>query len=229
MRDAPIDIFVGYDPREAVAYHVFCQSVIARASRPVAFHPLAKNMLGGFDGQKDGTNAFIYSRFLVPYLMGFKGAALFVDGDMVVQDDIAKLWDMRDLWAAVQVVKHDYQTKHPIKYLGQKNEDYPRKNWSSVILWNCDHYANKVLTPAYVAKQPGSHLHRFEWLTEEKWIGKLPKEWNWLVGEYPENRDAKLLHYTVGIPSFSEFEKCDHAQEWHREHYQANYCQQTNP
>jgi lipopolysaccharide biosynthesis glycosyltransferase len=224
MRDV-IPIWVGYDPRESVAYHVFCQSVLARASRPVAFLPLAKNLLSGFDGKKDGSNAFIYSRFLIPYLQDFKGHALFFDGDMVCNADVAELWALRDHYKSVQVVKHDYRTKHPIKYLGNKNEDYPRKNWSSVMIWNCGSYPNRCLTPEYVAEQSGAHLHRFEWINDQDMVGGLPIEWNWLISEYPANHQAKLFHYSIGIPGFSEFAKCDHSDAWHREHYNANYFQ----
>jgi lipopolysaccharide biosynthesis glycosyltransferase len=228
MRDV-IPIWVGYDQRESVAYHVFCQSVLARATRPVAFLPLAKNLLSGFDGKKDGSNAFIYSRFLIPYLQDFKGHALFFDGDMVCNADVAELWDLRDHYKSVQVVKHDYRTKHPIKYLGNKNEDYEKKNWSSVILWNCAHYHNRILTPEFVAEKPGSFLHRFQWITDAERIGSLAKEWNWLVSEDEQNPHAKIYHYTIGIPSFSEFAKCDHADKWHTEHYNANYSGRLPP
>lgn len=224
----PLPLFVGYDPREAVAYHAFCQSVLSRSSIPVAFIPLAKNTLDGFDGQRDGSNQFIFSRYLVPYLMGWKGWAVFADGDMVCKADIAELWNLRDEWKAVQVVKHDYKTKHPTKYLGQKNVDYPRKNWSSLILWNCAHYQHKFLTPEYINKADGKFLHRFAWLEDDK-IGELPKSWNWLTMEYPENPEAKLLHYTVGTPCFSEYTKSDHSNDWHKEHYAMNHCEQTNP
>lgn len=217
-----IPLFVGFDQREAVAYHTFCQSVISRASEPVSFTPLALNNLKGYtENHKDGSNDFIYSRFLVPYLMGYKGWAIFADGDMVCQADIAELWALRDPYKAVQVVKHDYTTKYPKKYLGAKNEDYPRKNWSSVILWNCGHYSNRMLTPAYVATQPGSVLHRFQWLQDDR-IGELPKEWNWLAMEYDHNPDAKLYHYTVGTPCFKEYSTCDHAELWHKEQRAAN-------
>lgn len=207
-----IRLFVGYDEREAAAYHVFCQSVIEHASQPVEFIPLAKGMLGGFDGQRDGTNAFIYSRFLVPALCDFSGWALFADGDMRACADLAELWDMRNWKTAVHVVKHDYQTKHPIKYLGQKNEDYPRKNWSSLILWNCGHPANRLLTLDRVSRETGKYLHRFSWLPDDL-IGTLPPEWNHLVLEYPE-REAKLLHHTIGCPGFSEYAHSD--PEWHQ-------------
>ena len=132
-----INLVVGFDQREAVAYHTFCQSVLETASLPVRFLPLAENTLVDYkETHTDGSNRFIYSRFLTPYLMGFQGWAIFADGDMVCQTDIKALWDLRDPSKALQVVQHDYQTKAHTKYLGNKNENYPRKNWSSLILWN---------------------------------------------------------------------------------------------
>ena len=182
---------------------------------PVEFYPLALPLLKGLyrENHGDGSNAFIYSRFLVPYLCSFKGHAIYLDGDMVVKADIAELWAMRDHLKAVQVVKHDYRTKHPVKYFGAKNEDYPRKNWSSVMLWNCAHYANRKLGPEYVAGNTGAHLHRFQWLPDER-IGSIPLEWNWLVGEYADNPQAKLLHYTLGTPCIEGFHN---APEWYVE------------
>lgn len=205
-----IDIVVGFDQREAVAYHVFCQSVIRHTSTPVRFTPLVAH---GLDGKRDGSNAFIYSRFLVPYLMGFKGRAIFADGDMICREDISKLWDLYDERYAVQVVKHDYQTKHKKKYLGNKNEDYPRKNWSSLILWNCEHPANKCLTPESIKDLDGSFLHRFNWLHDGE-IGELPVTWNWLVLEYPENEYASLYHFTIGTPCFEAYRDCEHSNYW---------------
>jgi hypothetical protein len=138
-----------------------------------------------------------------------------MDGDMVVRGDIADLWECRRLsQTGVQVVKHDYKTKHPVKYLGYKNEDYPRKNWSSVMLWNCSFFPNRMLTPQFVAKAPGAYLHRFEWLAEAA-IGELPSEWNRLVMEQDVTPADKLLHYTIGTPCFSEYADCDAAEEWH--------------
>lgn len=214
-----IPLYIGFDPREAACFHVFAQSVIERASVPVALHPLHKPMLAGFDGQKDGTNAFIYSRFLVPSLQSWQGFALFADGDMACLDDIARLWELRDPKYAVQVVKHDYRTKYPRKYVGtpmeSQNLDYPKKNQSSVMLWNCGHPKNRILTREFVNEAPGSLLHRFEWLRDEE-IGELPKEWNWLVSEYEPNDKAKLLHYTLGAPGFAHYSHCDGAAHWHR-------------
>jgi len=220
-----IPVYVGYDPREAAAYHVFSQSIIAKASVPVALHPLHKPMLDGFDGQKDGTNAFIYSRFLVPYLQSYRGWAVFCDGDMVCTEDIARLWEQRDLTKAVMVVKHDYQTKNPRKYIGTgleaDNASYPRKNWSSVVLWNCGHYSNQILSPEFVAKSPGSLLHRFQWLKDDQ-IGELDPSWNALVGEQ-DISGASLLHYTLGIPGIQYYQHFPGAEHWHRAKRDMNF------
>lgn len=216
MREV-IPIYVGYDPREAATYHVFCQSVVEHASVPVSFHPLHKPMLDGFDGQRDGSNAFIYSRFLVPYLQGFSGYAVFADGDMVDLDDIADLWELRND-KAVSVVKHEYKTKCARKYVGTDleadNADYPRKNWSSVMLWNCAHSANRILTPEFVSQSPGSLLHRFGWLKDDQ-IGELPETWNALAVEQDISA-ASLVHYTLGNPGMQHYRNCDGADHWHR-------------
>lgn len=224
----PIPIFIGYDPREAIAYHTCVNSIIRRASKPVAIVPLALNLFEDYtETHTDGSNQFIYSRFLVPHLMGYTGHAIFIDGDMIVRGDIVELWDMRELDKDVQVVKHDYQTRMPIKYLGSKNENYPRKNWSSVILWNCSSFPNRKLTPEFIQHATGSELHRFSWIDDNR-IGELPPEWNWLPDEYGPNTDAKLLHYTLGTPCFQEFADTPQGNEWHRERILTEYCQQTN-
>lgn len=213
-----IRVVIGFDQREAVAYHTFCQSILERASAPVSFAPLALNAMPGYsETHTDGSNAFIYSRFLTPHLFDFQGWAIFADGDMICRDDIAKLWALRDESKAVLCVKHDYKTKAQDKYLGNKNQDYPRKNWSSVVLWNCGHPAHRILTPDFVMKQTGAFLHRFTWL-DDSLVGELPKEWNWLTTEYPDNYEAKLLHYTLGTPCFEDYWSCDMADEWHAAH-----------
>ncbi len=224
----PIPIFIGYDPREAVAYHTCANSIIRLASQPVAIIPLALNLFTDYEEtHTDGSNHFIYSRFLVPHLMGHTGWAIFIDGDMIVRDDIVKLWNLRRMDRDVMVVKHDYKTRMPVKYLGAKNEDYPRKNWSSVILWNCNSWPNRKLTPEFIEKSTGAELHRFTWIDDER-IGELPLEWNWLPDEYGANADAKLLHYTLGAPCFHEFATTPQGDEWHREHMLADYCLQRD-
>jgi hypothetical protein len=214
-----IPLFVGYDPRESVVYHVLNQSILETASIPVAEIPLHTRMLKDFDGQQDGTNAFIYSRFLIPWVMGFNGWALYCDSDMLFRDDIAKLWALRDDSKAVMVVKHDYKTRHSLKSIGtaleSRNEDYPRKNWSSMVLWNCGHPRNRIVTRDFASSAGGKTLHRFQWLQDDE-IGEIPGEWNHLVGEKPYDAKAKLVHFTLGSPCFDFYRKCDYSDEWHR-------------
>lgn len=223
-----IPIFIGYDPREAIAYHVCANSIIRKATVPVGLNPLALNLMSGYkEKHNDGSNHFIYSRFLVPHLMNYQGWALFIDGDMILREDINSLWNLRDESKAVMVVKHDYKTRMPVKYLGAKNEDYPRKNWSSVILWNCSHELNRQITPEFVQNATGAQLHRFTWIPDDL-IGELPKEWNWLPDEFGENANAKLLHYTLGTPCFTDFADSPMATEWHKERIFTEYSQQHN-
>lgn len=222
-----IRIFIGYDSREAIAYHTCVNSLIRQSSEPLEITPLALNNIAGYEElHTDGSNQFIYSRFLVPYLLHYNGSAIFMDGDMVVRGDIAELWKQRDLTKAVQCVKHDYTPKNTEKYLGAKNEAYPRKNWSSVMIFNCANFKTRRLTPEYVQSATGKMLHRFEWLDDED-IGELPIEWNWL-DEYGANPDAKLIHYTNGTPCFHDFAVGPHADEWHRERMLTNYSQQRS-
>lgn len=221
-----ISVFIGYDPREAIAFHVCSNSIIRTASEQVSINPLALRALGGYkEKHTDGSNQFIYSRFLVPHLMNYQGWAIFLDGDMLLRDDIAKLWAMRDDSRAAVVVKHDYKTRKAEKYLGAKNENYPRKNWSSVILWNCGHPLNRTLTPEFVESATGAQLHRFTWIPDEN-IGELPKAWNWLPDEFGRNDDAKLLHWTLGTPCFHDFAMEPMAEEWHRERILTEYSAQ---
>jgi lipopolysaccharide biosynthesis glycosyltransferase len=213
-----LPIAIGFDPREPAAYHVCCQSIIERASVPVAFIPLAPTVLGTFDGQRNGSNAFIFSRFLVPWIQKWRGWALFIDGDMIVKDDVANLFALAEHDKAAMVVKHDYQTKHPRKYIGSPiesvNLDYERKNWSSVILWNCSHFANRGLRPETVSKADTAYLHRFGWIPDEK-LGELPKEWNHLIGEEEYSPTAKLSHFTLGVPGFAHYADQDPRGWWH--------------
>ncbi len=213
-----LKLYVGYDKREAAVYHTFCQSVIEHASGPVQFIPLHKPMLDNFDGQQDGTNEFIYSRYLVPLMQAYKGWALFCDGDMHVTEDIYELYTLRDPQYAVQVVKHDYKTRQPRKYIGSpienENIDYDCKNWSSVMIFNCAHPSNKYLTRENVAEAGGLFLHRFKWLNDEQ-IGELPMEWNHLVGEY-EDKPAKLYHHTLGSPGFAYYKDCYSSKQWNQ-------------
>lgn len=222
-----IPVFIGFDPREAVAYHVCANSLIRHASQPLALTPLAlKNLSGYRETHNDGSNNFIYSRFLVPHLMQHQGWALFIDGDMLLRTDVAELWALRDDSKAVMCVHHDYKTKTADKYLGTKNHDYPRKNWSSVVLWNCGHPANQGVTPEFVMSSTGAQLHRFTWL-DDSLVGELPIAWNWLPDEFGANPDAKLLHWTLGAPCFHEYAGVPMADEWHRERQLTDFCKQV--
>ena len=217
-----IYLIICFDQRESVAYHVFSQSVIENTSTPVSIMPLAKNLLHNYEeAHTDRSNDFIYTRFLTPYLNNFSGWAIFADGDMICQSDLKELWDLRDESKAVLVVKHNYQTKNFKKYLGNINENYPRKNWSSLILWNCAHPKHKILTPEFVARETGKYLHRFSWLDDDD-IGDLPLEWNWLAIEYPINLKAKIVHYTLGTPCFKEYAESDMSDIWFNYHSRSN-------
>ena len=222
-----IPIFIGYDTKETVAYHVCSNSIIRQSSQPISITPLAVNTLNYSDTHNDSSNQFVYTRFLVPHLMNYNGWAIFIDGDMVLRDDIVKLWNLRDDTKAVMVVKHNYETKTAVKYLGSKNENYPRKNWSSVILWNCSHPANQTITPAFIKNNTGSELHRFSWLADDL-IGELPIEWNWLADEFGDNQNAKLIHYTLGTPCFKEFQNTPMSAHWHTELFLTNYYQNNS-
>jgi hypothetical protein len=226
----PIPLFAGFDEREEVGFHAFCASVIQHATVPVSITPLSLQMVSRIygEGHRDGTNGFIYLRFLVPYIQQFEGWAIFVDGaDMVLGADIAELWALRDPFKAVQVVKHNYKTKHPRKYVGTSmeadNADYPKKNQSSVMLINCAHHAWREMTPEKVAAMPGSYLHRFEFIPE-RYVGEMPVEWNWLADEFGRNEEAKLLHWTCGIPGFEHYKNAPHADKWFRANARANHA-----
>ena len=217
-----VKIYIGFDQRESVAYHTFVQSLIDHASIPLDITPLAVKTLKGYEEKhEDKSNDFVYSRFLTPFLNDFKGWAIFVDGDMICQTDIKELLDLRDNSKALQVVKHDYKTKANQKYLGNINQDYPRKNWSSVILWNCAHPKHKLLTPDFIANESGKYLHRFSWL-EDSEIGGLPKEWNWLATEYPNNDQANIIHYTLGTPCFKDYRDTEMSDIWLKKYDQMN-------
>lgn len=206
-----INIYTGFDAREQYGWHTFASSVMHHTREAVAFTPLS-------GPQRNGSNAFTYARFLVPLLQKYKGWAIFADAcDMIVQGDIGDLFDLRDQRYAVQVVKHEYKTKHTIKYVGTKMEspniDYARKNWASLMLINCEHEVWRTLNVADMIESPGQELLRFSFMDDAD-IGELPREWNWLVDEFGENDAAKLLHWTVGIPAFPTYAEAPAADIW---------------
>ena len=214
-----IKIFIGFDSKEKIAYHVLSQSILRNATRPVSITPLhLPNIKYEFSRERSKIESteFSFSRFIVPHLMNYKGWALFMDCDMLMKTDISKLWVLRDDRYAVQVCKHDYTPKTDKKFLGQVQTKYQKKNWSSFMLMNCDKCTS--LTPDYVNTASGLQLHQFKWLDDEKLIGDLPLEWNWLVGEYEHKEDVNNVHYTKGGPYFKNYEDCDYASDWFNEY-----------
>lgn len=210
-----IRVFIGFDPRETVAWHVLTHSILARASQPVSFIPLALHQLKGLMWREANplqSTEFSFSRFLTPYLSGYEGWSLFMDCDMLVRDDIAKLWELRDDRYAVMCVQHDHRPRETTKFLGALQTPYVKKNWSSVMLFN--NARCRTLTPDYVNTASGLELHQFKWLGDDRLIGALPPAWNHLVGYSEPNPEASNVHYTLGGPYFKEYHDCEHAQAW---------------
>ena len=211
----PIDIYIGYDAKEIVAYHALCQSIIDKSSVPIRFTPIClRNIAGIFNRERSAIQSteFSFSRFLVPYLSKYQGWSLFLDCDMLARHDFAELFSLRNETYSVMVCKHDYVPKNSVKFLGHVQTRYEKKNWSSVMLFN--NARCKKLTANYVNTATGLELHQFKWLDDENEIGALPLEWNWLVGEYPFHDTAKLVHFTRGGPYFDSYKDCDFASEW---------------
>jgi len=215
-----LNVFIGYDPKESVALYTLAHSILRRASIPVAIAPLMRSQLKGLYTRERGpteSTEFSLTRFLVPRLSQFRGWSVFLDCDMLCRGDIAELAERieRNRDKAVLVCKHDYVPKTERKFLDQVQTKYPRKNWSSLMLFNNERCT--ALTPEYVNRAPGLDMHRFAW-TEDARIGELPLEWNWLVGEYGYNPGAKIVHYTLGGPYFDDYRDCDYAEEWFAEY-----------
>jgi hypothetical protein len=210
-----IRVFIGYDRREDAAFSVLAHSIQRLASEPVSITPVMLSQLRGVyrrDVNPLQSTEFSFSRFLTPWLCGFEGWAIFMDNDMLVRDDIAGLWRLRDERYAVQVVKHNHVPKEDVKFLGRTQTKYEKKNWSSVMLMNCARCT--ALTPEYVNAASGLELHQFKWLEGDHLIGELPHRWNHLVDYDPYDPAAALVHFTSGGPYFEEYRGCDYAQDW---------------
>ncbi len=158
---------------------------------------------------------FSFSRFLTPHLCAYQGWSLFIDCDMLMLEDIANLWALRDERYALMVVKHEHKPQETVKFLGEPQTAYQKKNWSSVMLFNNERC--RALTPEYVNRASGLELHQFKWLKDEALIGALPRQWNHLVGYDAPRRDAALVHYTLGGPYFEEYADCEYGDEWRAE------------
>ena len=215
-------VYVGYDTREDIAYQV-CEHSIKRRNGKTEVQALKQSDLrsqGLYTREIDNLSSteFTFTRFLIPYLQNYKGWAVFCDCDFVWKISPSELEKYCDDSKAVVCVQHDYTPEEGTKMDGQAQLLYPRKNWSSMVLWNCGHPKNKYLTPEIVNTQSGKHLHRFSWLDDED-IGELPYEYNWLVGWYTETetRKPKILHYTEGGPWFENYRECEYSDDWKKE------------
>tara|TARA_Y100001938_G_scaffold145753_1_gene223130 strand:- start:12460 stop:13122 length:663 start_codon:yes stop_codon:yes gene_type:complete len=214
-----LKVFIGWDSREVDAYNVCVKSLKEHASQELDITPIVRDTLidtGEYyrPQPEAGSVEFTYTRFLTPYLADYNGWALFIDCDFLFTKDVAELFSMTDDKYALMCVKHDYVPRNAVKMDGQKQVSYPRKNWSSCILWNCGHPSNKALTKDIVSGESGAFLHRFQFLKDEE-IGELPLEWNWLEGEYdkPETPPA-VIHFTNGGPWFENWQDVDYAELW---------------
>ena len=218
-----LNFFIGYDSKEDIAYRVCKNSLLRKSSINLKIISLkideliAKNF---YHRAKDplASTEFTYTRFLIPALMNYKGWAIFCDCDFIFLEDIANLFkDINDS-KAVYCVQHDYKPKERHKMDGQKQTIYPRKNWSSFIVFNCEHPSNKKLNIDLVNSESGSFLHQFKWLSDDE-IGSLDERWNWLEG-WTSNSNKSFpyaVHYTRGGPWFDEWQDVEFAKEWLQE------------
>lgn len=225
-------IWIGFDPRESSAYAVCRDSIRRRMFSPVPisgivlddvradnlyWRPTERREHQLWDVISDAPMAteFSISRFLTPHLAG-TGWALFMDCDMLARANLANVFALCDPDKAVMCVKHFHEPENTIKMDGQQQTRYARKNWSSFMLFNCDHPANEGLTLDLINTAPGRDLHAFCWL-EDSDIGELPAEWNYLVGHTRLNREPSVVHFTDGMPFMAGYENCEFADEWRNE------------
>lgn len=215
----PLRIYLGWDPKDVAAFHTLCHSIYSRASSPVTIQPLIKRQLLAYKRDRGSTESteFSLTRFLVPYLSNYEGFSLFMDPDMLCLVDLDSLWEdvQRESDKSVWVCKHQYTPSGVSKMDGQVQTAYPRKNWSSFILF--DNSKCHALTPTYVNSATGLDLHRFNWLEDDE-IGSLPLEWNYLVGEGNQSpKPPKVIHWTNGGPWMEGYQDCQYAAEWYTE------------
>lgn len=196
-------VFIGYDHRQPISMNVLASSIYTKSSKPVAIVPL---VLPQLPIKRQGLTPFTYSRFLVPYLCGYKGWALFLDLDMIVMDDIVKLFDMKDDKYAVMVSKNELKFER-----------------ASMMLFNCAKCT--MLTPALIESHP--NLHSIGWV-DDSLVGDLPREWNHLVGYDAARENPKLIHYTQGVPAFVQTQDSEHADKWFLEHQKMNFVTNWN-
>jgi len=227
MDAAKIKMFIGFDQHEAIAYHVYEQSIHNRSSLPVDITRIQLSELKHVHDRPwdiKQSNEFAFSRWLVPYLCNYKGWAIFTDCDMLCLDDIAKLWVLRDDRYAIMCTQHNHITPPGKKYLDRPQTPYFRKNWSSVMMFN--NALCTKLTPEYVNTAHGLELHQLHWVTDDSLIGSIPLEWNHLVDVQDHNPDAKIVHWTLGGPYFDDYIDAPFAKEWFSEFKSTTHCTQ---
>ena len=214
-------VFIGWDPREDIAFQVSEHSIITRSPNADVV-PLVQadlRTVGLYNREVDplSSTEFTFTRFLIPAIMNYKGWAMFTDCDIIFLEDVQNLFDLADDQYAIMCAKHEYEVKESVKMDGKVQTIYPRKNWSSVMLINCGHPSNGKLTTEVVNTAPGKFLHRFGWLEDHE-IGSFSHEWNWLAGTgvYEEPRDGKPkgIHHTLGGPWFKNYRDCEYKKEW---------------
>lgn len=230
--DGKNTVWIGFDPREAVAFAVCRYSINRRLTQALPVHalylpdlqrlglytrPVERRGDQLWDPISDApmSTEFACSRFLTP-ILAESGWALFMDCDILVRVSICRLFEQAQSQYAVMCVKHNHSPEHGVKMDGQLQVKYRRKNWSSFMLFNCDHPANKRLTLDMVNTLPGRDLHRFCWLEDDE-IGELSVDWNYLVGHSQSNSPPKVVHYTDGIPLMKGYENCEYADEFRAE------------
>lgn len=225
------DVFIGFDLRMPTAFAIANASLIENTRWKIKSHalllphlqgmglyyrPTERNLNGGlydYISEAPMATEFAISRFLVPYLMDYKGWALFTDSDFLFRDDIGKLFLQADDKYAVMCVKHEYAPAEGLKMDGQAQLNYRRKNWSSMMLFNCEHPANRYLTPTTINRDTGRALHGFHWLKDEE-IGSINEQWNWLEGHSSMDIVPSVVHFTRGTPDMAGYENVPYADEW---------------
>lgn len=214
-------VWIGHDAPTPMLTEICEHSLLENSTMPTEVRVLDQEELRSmslYQRSRDShsTTQHTFTRFLVPRLMNYQGWAVYCDSDFVWIADIAELLALADDRYAVMVVKHDYRSTSRVKRNGQPQANYPRKNWSSMILWNCAHPKNRALDPMTVATWSRERLQQFQWL-DNKDIGTLAPRWNWLVNWYDEKYDGQpgALHFTEGGPWLDNYQRCDYARLWH--------------
>ncbi|BBC71342.1 conserved hypothetical protein [Altererythrobacter sp. B11] len=230
-----LKVFVGYDSREDIAWQVCRHSLLRHSGHEVAVVPLRQKVLrelGLYQRPLDkmASTEFSLTRFLTPYLAATSGWVVFCDCDFLFTADVRGVLEGLDSSKAVYCVQHDYTPSFDIKMDNRKQTTYPRKNWSSFMVFNCDHPDVKALTPDVVNSATPAFLHRFDWVSHDDAIGALDLDWNFLEGEYPKpEKQPRVIHYTNGGPWFAEWQSVDYADLWRAECdlYQAGDAQRA--